>query len=360
MEFGIMMKDKFWQSMSLFESHDFVDRWYEKAHGGKSKAAKVSQINACFIQGREYFSNAMSSAMAVKPLLLYYGVLSLSRGVILANNPNKKEESLKPTHGLEPVHWQGTLKGHISNVLELKLRSTTGTFPELVEICHNLKTMHKFQGATDTTGSDGHNLGEIKFASDRSQLSLGDLVSRLTQTGGIYQELTGRDAKVFNGCRIASHPPGTHFAFPLVGIPPELRKLADGNNIVIGSSNQVCPGFMQSDNADDTLIFVHENPATYQYAQRVFPVSHYTGGQAMMVISDFLNGDKMTEFFKLYLVSYCLGMLSRYFPSVWMALLRNEKGDFAQPLLVRAVEAIERDFPENVLHQLTGYPKKVA
>ena len=68
----------------------------------------------------------------------------------------------------------------------------------------------------------------------------------------------------------------------------------------------------------------------------------------------------MTELFKLYLVSYCLGMLSRYFPSVWMALLRNERGDFAQPLLVRAVEAIESDFPENVLYQMTGYPKKLT
>ena len=65
--------------------------------------------------------------MTVRPLLLFYGALSLSRGVILANNPGKKEESLKPTHGLELVDWQGTLKGRIQNVLELQLRTTSGT-----------------------------------------------------------------------------------------------------------------------------------------------------------------------------------------------------------------------------------------
>ena len=354
------MKDIYWQSLSRFESYDFVTRWYEKAHHRKPSAAKVSQVNTCFIQGREYFSNGTSSAMAVKPLLLYYGALSLSRGVILANNPKKKEESLKPTHGLEPVGWQGTLKGRISNVLELQMRSTSGTFRELVDICHNLRTMHKFQGPTDTKGSGGHKLGEIRFASDGSLLSLDDLVSRLPQTMGMYEELTGREAKTFKGCRIASHPPGTHFAFPLVGIPPELKKLANGKNVIIGSSNQVCPGFAQSDDAGDSLIFAHEDRAAYEAAERLFPVSHYTDGWAMMVILDFPNGDKMTEFFKLYLISYCLGMLSRYHPSVWMALLRNEKGDFAQPLLVRAVEAIESDFPEQVLHQLTGYPKKLT
>ena len=355
-----MMKGIHWQSLSRFESYDFVERWYEKAHQREPGAAKVSQINSCFIQGREYFTNAASSAMSVKPLLLYYGVLSLSRGVILANNPNKKEESLKAAHGLELVDWKGTLKDYIGNVLDLQVRSTGGTFKELVEVCHNLNTMYKFQGPTDTMGSDGHNLGEIGFISDGSLLSLDDLASRLPQMTGMYKELTGKEAKVFGGCRIASHPPGTHFAFPLLGIPTELKRLADGKNIIIGSSNQVCPGFMQDDDAGDSLIFVHKDIAAYEAAQRLFPVSHYADGWAMMVILDFPNGDKMTEFLKLYLISYCLGMLCRYFPSVWMGLLRNEKGDFAQPLLVRAVEAIEDDIPKNLLHQLTGYPKKLT
>lgn len=353
------MRDTYWQSLSRFESYDFVDRWYQKAHQRKPNAAKISQINACFVQGNEYFSNAALSEMSVKPLLIYYGVLSLSRGVILANNPNKKEESLKKTHGLEPHDWQGTLKGGIKDVLEVRIRCTDGTFSELVEVCHNLNTMHKFLGPTDTKGSDGHNLGEIKFVSDGSFLTLDDLISRVSQTAGMYEELTGRQAKAFSGCRIASHPPGTHFAFPIIGLPQELKKIADGKKVTIGSSNQVCPGFKQSDDAGDCLIFAHKDRAAYEVAERQFPVSHYNGGWAMQVILDFSNGDKMTEFFKLYLLSYCLGMLSRYFPSVWMALLRNEKGDFAQPLLIRAVEAIESGFPEKVLHQLTGYPKKL-
>ena len=89
MRLSAMMKDIHWQSLSRFESFDFVSRWYKKAHGKTPNAAKVSQINACFIQGREYFSTAALSAMSAKPLLLYYGALPLSRGVILANNPHK-------------------------------------------------------------------------------------------------------------------------------------------------------------------------------------------------------------------------------------------------------------------------------
>ena len=116
------------------------------------------------------------------------------------------------------------------------------------------------------------------------------------------------------------------------------------------------PGFRQSDDAGDTLIFVRRNGEDHL---NTFPVSHYGGeGEFMVVILDFPNGDKLTEFIKLYLVSYTLGMLARYHPSMWTALLRNEKGDFAQPLLVNAVQAIERDFAEHLSSQLTGTVRK--
>ena len=344
-----------WKYIARFESYDFVVNWYRKAHGKEATAAKVAQINACFAQGREYFRNAKLSAMSVRPLLLYYGVLSCCRGVILANNHQKKEESLKPRHGLEVVDWQNTLSGGIKHVLELRIRATNGTFRELVDVCWHLNTVYLFSGPTNERVSSGQPLGDLRFAADRSLLTLDDLISRLKQTGHEYPRLINRSGKTFSGARIASHPPGVHLAFPLVGIPDELRKLEDGRNILIGSSNQVAPGLRQGDDAGDCLIFVRqENNAHYD----ALPVSHYGSGEFMSVILDFPNGDKLTEFIKLYLVSYVLGMLVRYHPSMWVALMRNENGDFVQPLLVDAVEAIENDFAQELSKQLTGTVRK--
>ena len=345
-----------WKSISRFESHDFVARWYRKAHGRKASAAKVGQINACFAHGREYFRNAERSDMSVKPLLLYYGVLSCCRGVILANDPAKKEESLTPGHGLATVDWQGTLSGGIKNVLELRIRASGGTFGELVEVCLLQKTLHMFSGATNDMCSTGQTLGDVRFAKDGSELTLDDLISRLLQTGLAYPELTGKPARMFGGARIVSHPPGVHLAFPLVGIPDALRSLEDGENTYVGSSNQVAPGFRQPDDVGDTLIFVRRRGESHL---SLFPVSHYGGqGDYMVVTLDFPNGDKLTEFIKLYLVSYILGMLARYHPSIWTALLRNEKGDFAQPLLLDAAEAIEKDFASQLSLQLLGIVRK--
>ena len=98
-----------------------------------------------------------------------------------------------------------------------------------------------------------------------------------------------------------SHPLGVHHAFPLVGIPEELKKLADGWDVYIGSSSQMLPGFRQPDDAWDTLMFVRRGGEETSMPS-LYP--NYGGeGGYMVVILDFPNGDKLTEFIKLYLVS---------------------------------------------------------
>ncbi len=77
----------------------------------------------------------------------------------------------------------------------------------------------------------------------------------------------------------------------------------------------------------------------------------------MLVIQGFLNGDKLTEFIKLS--SYVLGMIARYSPSKWLSLLRNDNGDFAQPLLVGATEELEMNFAKEFLKQLHSVLRKI-
>ena len=151
------------KAISRFESHYFVAKWYREAPREERECGKGGADKRVFLPWPEYFKNAERSEMSVKPLLLYYGVLSCCRGVILANNPEKKEESLKPRHGLETVGWQNTLSGGIKNVLELRVQANDGTFRELVEVCWHLKTLHMFSGPTNDMCSTGQPLGDVKF-----------------------------------------------------------------------------------------------------------------------------------------------------------------------------------------------------
>ena len=77
----------------------------------------------------------------------------------------------------------------------------------------------------------------------------------------------------------------------------------------------------------------------------------------MQGIADFPNGDKLSEFFKLYLTSFILGTLARYFPSEWMALLSGSPGDFSRPLIFQAIEAIESEFPTELSKQVRQHPQ---
>ena len=85
------MTEDHWQRVVPFESFDYVCSWYREEHGVRSNSSKTSQVNSFFAQGREYFRNAAMADLSVKPLLLYYGVLSLSRGVILLKDKGKKK-----------------------------------------------------------------------------------------------------------------------------------------------------------------------------------------------------------------------------------------------------------------------------
>ena len=347
------MREKDWHAISRFESHDLVKSWYKKTHESDPGDAKTSQINALFTQGKEYFRNASLADMSVKPLLLYYGVLSLSRGAILLRDPSKKEESLKPGHGLKPVRWQETLKGGIRNVLGLKIKAANGTFRELVSACPNKHQDDCYMGSNRTKTHIHLDIGEIKFANDDSLLSLDDLVSRLPQVKFDYPGITNRKANWFPAI-VTVQNNETHFVLLEPSAVIDLQELVDGETVLIQETLEHLKYHPRHSFDEYSLVIRHDARNSYR---NELPMFHYEDNAAFMtVILDFPNKDRISEFFKLYLTSFILGTLARYYPSRWIALLRNAPGDFAQPLLLQVIEAIEVGFPAELLLQVPQHP----
>lgn len=73
----------------------------------------------------------------------------------------------------------------------------------------------------------------------------------------------------------------------------------------------------------------------------------------MFIVEAFPGGDRLSELLRSFLLSYMLGMLVRYHPSRWVSLLRNEKGDAAQPCLRAAARTLAADFPRQVVEALS-------
>lgn len=72
-----------WERLSLYESRDMVTQLYHRRHGRQTNDAKARAIASHMIQGRQYFESAQGAGELVRPLLLYYGVVALSRALIL-------------------------------------------------------------------------------------------------------------------------------------------------------------------------------------------------------------------------------------------------------------------------------------
>jgi hypothetical protein len=126
-----------WHELANFESRDLVFDAFKRRHGREPNSGRIYEITASFIQAREYFENAKRAAITVRPLLQYYGVASLTRGLILTVSAAKSAEALKPSHGLEPQNWKATLANGLQSFPDLAVVVRSGTFSELLEATGN-------------------------------------------------------------------------------------------------------------------------------------------------------------------------------------------------------------------------------
>jgi hypothetical protein len=72
----------------------------------------------------------------------------------------------------------------------------------------------------------------------------------------------------------------------------------------------------------------------------------------LYLVAKYGVGCSLSKIATLFLVSYMLGMLVRYFPSQWTALLTGGSRDAALPTVLSAIELLEADFPRLVVEFL--------
>lgn len=329
------MKDKVWNKLLEFETRDLVERFIRKKHQRDASARQILEITSNFIQSREYFLNSRRANISVKPLLQYYGVSALARGLILAISPKMSEAAMIPSHGLDTLNWKETLSK--KKFEELTIRISKGTFYEMLTATSN-KTYfkHNSSGVSWKINFNIPKIGsEIRFAdllqtiSDFSEvyetwteqkLCFLQLATFKPDAGAKEYEYTVTKPRIDNG-EIAKIFPKEHFGDPSIK--------ENGNQIIIRTTDEFTP----------------------QFSQRF--LDHFNMGIGEIVLTKNISMNvELNTLGQLYSLSFFLGMLSRYFPSVWVSLGRTEKGDAVYPLIVRAIEIIENHFPQTILEFL--------
>lgn len=326
------MQNQAWNKLLEFETRDLVERFIRKKHNRDCSARQVLEITSNFIQGREYFKNAQRSAITVKPLLQYYGVTALTRGLILSCSPHLSESVMKPSHGLDTLNWRDHLVNKDFGNLTTTIKQ--GAFYDLLTSTSN-KTYFKHNS------SDVNWTLSFEVPNLETQIKLVDLIQTLpdfheefeTWTENKLHFLTIETFKHIGNDEyeyVCNKPINNEAA--IKELFPEdilINAIETGSKITIRTKAGYLPHFSQRF-TDPFNIGIGDIGLTKPINKNVY----------------------LSTLAQFYTLSFFLGMLSRYFPSIWISLGRTEKGDSVYPMFIKIIDTIDIYFPTLILEYL--------
>jgi hypothetical protein len=330
-----MVSFKDWDLLANFESFELITRDYVARHGRTPNTRHAREMAAPFTHARAYFRAAQASDPTVKPLLLYYGVSNLSRGLTLILTRSLREAALTPSHGLGVRAWGGELSRDNPDFAALAVEVTGGgSFVELSRATGFRSLLRANSSAVNLT----HTNPQIPVG---AQFTLGEIVSRLPALQDHHRRWRGETRCMQPNIEAANGNPNARISLPKNGRAWVSRPAADA--LFAGT-----PFTFDSETAEQ-LVFIGPNnlealPGLTDYANRAF-----LNIGDLWLTALYPGGVKLSKVSTLFALSYALGMLVRYYPMQWTALIRGQIGDASLPTLAAAIELVEDDFPRVVL-----------
>lgn len=320
------------QQLLQLENRDVVKKWFKKIHNRELNTSRAKEINAAAKQSAEYFRNAANASYSIRPLLTYYGVYTLSRALVLLFKTHGGENTLKEGHGLGTDNWSSILVGgdasnHLNDIGKLRVKSFKGLFSELVKETNNHITIHINSAGIDWGIS--YNIPEAGFI-----FTLDDLISRIPDLQPDLKEL-GLDEKfcVVHGLTYTEH---NGFICDVYGNNENVLTVYKKNGFQCTGSNKNVKLTTTSEQLNKYVPqFLHK------YVHKDFGTI-----PSLCIVAPFNDNTRFSEIAIVFLMSYYLGMLVRYYPTHWISLVQGDNGDEYWPILNRAQNYVLQVFPE--------------
>ncbi len=340
-----------WARLSLYESTDLVRGLFQQRHGRQINAEKAREIVSAVAQGREYFAAAAEGGLLVRPLLQYYGVLSLCRGLILLLSQNLRETSLPQAHGLSSVGWGNVLAAAARRPSELEVRVNNGTFLSMLDSTRNSDVSIVFTGPYPN---------QIVFPRHRNvaglegvSLTFQQVLSRISELRDVYERSFGQCASNYRAFVFTLSSTtqtnidlfhGRHGLPPVQQLRQELSIPADVEVQSTPHHNFVPPELH--------LRYRLLHPAGTNFIELLPQIENLVDGDTS-IVAPFAPGVSISRIGRFFLLSYFLGTLARYHPTSWLAIMQSrEKGDFMLPIIRESMSAIQQYFPLLVIKEL--------
>jgi len=331
----MLMSETTWQHLLELESVDIVCKWHKEIHSRELNARRANEITSAAKQAREYFRNAENAANTVRPLLTFYGIASLARATLLLLKAGPGEESLTRGHGLETSDWTTTLSGDLSTALasigSLKIRSTAGLFIDFLTQTENRVCIHASSSAVDW---------RLCYPQPKigSEFTLESVLSRVPDLWKILPR--SKIEPLFASVNEISYSEHEGFIAKI-----NAAQFEPFQSVYIDLGYEVVKDGALSKLTCDSKAFEAALPQFgHTYIHKMF------GSIPGLHLAKPIDKEtRLSELGLAYALSYFLGMLTRYFPTHWVALHSGTKGDGLWPTISSAQNYLETAFPEMIL-----------
>ncbi|MBI1929607.1 hypothetical protein HYR99_35840 [Candidatus Poribacteria bacterium] len=338
------MKDT-WEILAFYESRDLLDRTYKERFRRKPSSSKLAEITYHLAQGREYFSSAKQSALLVRPLLLYYGVLALSRALILFLDYQKRECALQEKHGLkisngkEVLHKNEKEQG-IKQLTELKLKFEEGTFTELSRATKNGEQAEFVWGRLYRLWQrNGTTELEMGY-----EITVKEVLARIQDIAYLFEATFKERSRCYPAKILgSSEQMFIHVSSEL------LKENLELPNMVLPSEREIREIFPSLRDAEQDSRGGFKVTGGESCKNIDLPPIRNDRHGSQFLVAPLSNGHVLSSLSFLYLISYATGMLARYYPSQWGLLMHGSKGDWLFPLIKSALSVVEERVPELTL-----------
>nr|WP_315151206.1 YaaC family protein [uncultured Flavobacterium sp.] len=314
-----------WHFLREFESKDLVKRHIKKKFGYELNSSKAFEITSAFRQGRSYFESAKKSNISVKPLLQYYGIVALSRGLILILNSKSRENNITPSHGLKIKNWSDiSASGKLEDII---LKTSSGTFRELISSTKNISYFRAGSSAINwhseyyiPTEEFEFNLKELSYSSPDLKKSVESWLGNDIPTKQLkaLKHIENKTLIEIEG---------------LENVDEIFPEILFKNQTITKTSNSTKITF--------------ECPAPPHLTQKW--VSSFGVIGDPYVIPPFENLIFLNDISKMFAVSFIFGTISRYYPTTWNNITNGIKDDRVLPFAINLMDFLEEKYPQIIM-----------
>ena len=247
--------------------------------------------------------------------------------------PKGGEEGLTAGHGLETSGWRNVMNGSASEDLkklgDLKIIRRSGLFSDFLVHVRNATLLHQNSAAVDRHCEyDKPDLGV--------EISLGDLFSR---TPDLWSDYTSVSEPQYANVSKFSYSVEKGLEVKLIGDRASAIAYAYGELGYAVAED----GEHRSVTCESSTALMEPPMFVHAYVQKMFGAI-----PNLRLAVPFRGGARFSQLCITYIMSYGLGMLVRYYPTQWIALINGGEGDLLWPTVNRAQQYVESVFPELV------------